>query len=282
MFIVSAFRIAHSLYISGTNLCRSVSSAGEHQSDTFVSPILPKRAETFGGFDNPEKDPTLRFNALKKKLVQLKDCTFKETEGSMIGTSGGIIVVGGGGGDRASSSGIGSGRITEAESDGSGLNNILGSNSLSLTSVSSSTTANNQNTSESFLSIRPTINEIRRSSGPVIGNNSSTNVSTGTIHKSCSSSTSSPEKYQRRSLVTTPTPSIQSLFTPSSTNTLAPNSPLNSSSSTTTSSMFATLPLYDPSDIYRLTTTPLLMTQGKDQLIQIAELQHQVNLLMVS
>lgn len=42
--------------MSGTNLSRSISSAGEHQSETYVSPILPKRAETFGGFDNPNKD----------------------------------------------------------------------------------------------------------------------------------------------------------------------------------------------------------------------------------
>ncbi|XP_064103577.1 rho guanine nucleotide exchange factor 18-like isoform X9 [Macrobrachium nipponense] len=40
----------------GTNLARSVSSVGEHQSDAYVSPSLPKRAETFGGFDNPNKD----------------------------------------------------------------------------------------------------------------------------------------------------------------------------------------------------------------------------------
>ncbi|KAF5307544.1 hypothetical protein FQR65_LT06900 [Abscondita terminalis] len=44
--------LASSLYTTGTNLSRSVSSAGEHQSDTYTSPILPKRAETFGGFDN--------------------------------------------------------------------------------------------------------------------------------------------------------------------------------------------------------------------------------------
>ena len=36
----------------GTNLARSVSSVGEHQSEAYVSPSLPKRAETFGGFDN--------------------------------------------------------------------------------------------------------------------------------------------------------------------------------------------------------------------------------------
>jgi len=64
-----ALKIVHNLYVSGCNLNRSVSSAGEHQSDTFVYPILPKRAETFGGFDNPERDPNFCF---KKKLDQLK------------------------------------------------------------------------------------------------------------------------------------------------------------------------------------------------------------------
>jgi hypothetical protein len=44
--------LVSSLYTTGTNLSRSVSSAGEHQSETYVSPLLPKRAETFGGFDN--------------------------------------------------------------------------------------------------------------------------------------------------------------------------------------------------------------------------------------
>ncbi|KAJ8962807.1 hypothetical protein NQ318_001207 [Aromia moschata] len=42
-------QLASSLYTTGTNLSRSVSSAGEHQSDAYVSPILPKRAETLGG-----------------------------------------------------------------------------------------------------------------------------------------------------------------------------------------------------------------------------------------
>lgn len=50
-------QLASSLYTTGTNLSRSVSSAGEHQSDNFVSPILPKRAETFGGFDNCNQGP---------------------------------------------------------------------------------------------------------------------------------------------------------------------------------------------------------------------------------
>lgn len=44
--------LTSSLYAFGTNLSRSASSVGERQSNAYVSPILPKRAETFGGFDN--------------------------------------------------------------------------------------------------------------------------------------------------------------------------------------------------------------------------------------
>ncbi|KAE8742151.1 hypothetical protein FOCC_FOCC012291 [Frankliniella occidentalis] len=49
-------QLASSLYASGTNLSRSVSSVGEHQSSAYVSPTVPKRAETFGGFDNANKE----------------------------------------------------------------------------------------------------------------------------------------------------------------------------------------------------------------------------------
>ncbi|ERL91348.1 hypothetical protein D910_08680, partial [Dendroctonus ponderosae] len=59
-------QLASSLYATGTNLSRSVSSAGEHQSETYVSPILPKRAETFGGFDNNQAPLKL----MGKKLHQ--------------------------------------------------------------------------------------------------------------------------------------------------------------------------------------------------------------------
>ncbi|KAI4467330.1 hypothetical protein MML48_2g00006753 [Holotrichia oblita] len=58
-------QLASSLYTTGTNLSRSVSSAGEHQSEAYVSPILPKRAETFGGFDNSNQGP---LKLLGKKL----------------------------------------------------------------------------------------------------------------------------------------------------------------------------------------------------------------------
>ena len=48
--VAEAAKLASSLYSS--NLGRSVSSVGEHQSETYESPSLPRRAETFGGFDN--------------------------------------------------------------------------------------------------------------------------------------------------------------------------------------------------------------------------------------
>uniref|UniRef100_A0A182WIZ1 DH domain-containing protein n=1 Tax=Anopheles minimus TaxID=112268 RepID=A0A182WIZ1_9DIPT len=45
--------LASSLYTAATGLplSRSTSSVGERQSELFISPTLPKRAETFGGFD---------------------------------------------------------------------------------------------------------------------------------------------------------------------------------------------------------------------------------------
>ncbi|XP_063228955.1 rho guanine nucleotide exchange factor 18 isoform X2 [Bacillus rossius redtenbacheri] len=65
--------LASSLYATGTNLSRSVSSAGEHQSETYISPTLPKRAETFGGFDNANKDqlpPAVLKGVLKKNHLK--------------------------------------------------------------------------------------------------------------------------------------------------------------------------------------------------------------------
>ncbi|PRD36919.1 UNVERIFIED_CONTAM: Akap13 [Trichonephila clavipes] len=77
-FSFIASRLASNLYTSGTNLSRSVSSAGERQSETYVSPLLPKRAETFGGFDNPTKEqvvPVVKVPVFKRKLLHLKEHT---------------------------------------------------------------------------------------------------------------------------------------------------------------------------------------------------------------
>jgi A-kinase anchor protein 13 len=60
-FFQKVNELACSLYASGTNLSRSASSVGEHQSVTYVSPTLPKRAETFGGFDNSLSSPKSKY-----------------------------------------------------------------------------------------------------------------------------------------------------------------------------------------------------------------------------
>ena len=52
--VQEASRLASTLYSSGSNLERSVSSAGEQKSEAYTSPGLPKRAETFGGFDQQQ------------------------------------------------------------------------------------------------------------------------------------------------------------------------------------------------------------------------------------
>jgi len=67
--------LASSLYAAGTNLSRSVSSVGEHQSDAYISPTLPKRAETFGGFDNANKDQ-LAAATVKGVCLFLSACLF--------------------------------------------------------------------------------------------------------------------------------------------------------------------------------------------------------------
>ena len=51
MSMQEASRLASSLYSSGNNLSRSASSVGERQSQALTIPLLPKRAETFSGFD---------------------------------------------------------------------------------------------------------------------------------------------------------------------------------------------------------------------------------------
>ena len=51
VIIIAASRLAFLLQSNGSGLSRSVSSVGEHESGSYTSPPLPKRAETFGGFD---------------------------------------------------------------------------------------------------------------------------------------------------------------------------------------------------------------------------------------
>jgi len=48
---------------TGTQLSRSVSSAGEHVSMSYVNLLMPKRAETFAGFDTSFEVPKREFGA---------------------------------------------------------------------------------------------------------------------------------------------------------------------------------------------------------------------------
>ena len=51
----AASKLTILLQSNTTNLNRSVSSAGEHESGTYQAPPLPKRAETFSGFEAKDK-----------------------------------------------------------------------------------------------------------------------------------------------------------------------------------------------------------------------------------
>ena len=59
-YFQEASRLASSIYSSVTNLSRSVSSAGEKHSNVYSSPSLPRRAETFSGFDKEQQKPKIK------------------------------------------------------------------------------------------------------------------------------------------------------------------------------------------------------------------------------
>lgn len=73
--IKKANQITKSLYGSSANLSRSVSSVGEHQSNAYKSPILPKRADTFSGFDSQPVTSrlTLQKSELSKSATEKSD-----------------------------------------------------------------------------------------------------------------------------------------------------------------------------------------------------------------
>lgn len=62
--------MASSLYSSNSHLSRSASSVGERQSQTFSIPLLPKRAETFSGFDqaSTNQDGTAASQPIVKEI----------------------------------------------------------------------------------------------------------------------------------------------------------------------------------------------------------------------
>ncbi|XP_070543265.1 rho guanine nucleotide exchange factor 28-like isoform X4 [Ptychodera flava] len=68
--IQEASRLTSAVYGAG-GLSRSATSVGESESGTYQSPSLPKRAETFGGFDSSAKDQSIlpKAGPLKKRLV---------------------------------------------------------------------------------------------------------------------------------------------------------------------------------------------------------------------
>ncbi|KAL3866273.1 hypothetical protein ACJMK2_043581 [Sinanodonta woodiana] len=68
---IAASQLTTMLECSSTNLSRSVSSVGEHSTSSFGALQVPKRAETFGGFDAPLEGP---------KVVSKKKLTAEETE----------------------------------------------------------------------------------------------------------------------------------------------------------------------------------------------------------
>ena len=66
--VQEAAKLASSLYSSGGALGRSVSSVGELQSQGYQSPELPRRAETFAGFDNTATAPPGTANTVNNNL----------------------------------------------------------------------------------------------------------------------------------------------------------------------------------------------------------------------
>ena len=63
--IDEASKLTSILSTSTSALSRSVSSVGEHHSSYFVATPVPKRAETFAGFDSNHESPK---RELKKRL----------------------------------------------------------------------------------------------------------------------------------------------------------------------------------------------------------------------
>ncbi|XP_071793867.1 rho guanine nucleotide exchange factor 28-like isoform X2 [Asterias amurensis] len=67
--IAEAHRLTAVVYSAGAGLTRSASSAGERESGLFQVHSLPKRAETFGGFDKQQAAPVVK----KRFTVHVKE-----------------------------------------------------------------------------------------------------------------------------------------------------------------------------------------------------------------
>ena len=72
-FIITSYRVlvnklTHAFY-GPMGLSRHPSSAGEHESSARSSPSLPKRSDTFGGFDNGKEPSSPRGGRMCKCVV---------------------------------------------------------------------------------------------------------------------------------------------------------------------------------------------------------------------
>uniref|UniRef100_A0A1A9WU98 DH domain-containing protein n=1 Tax=Glossina brevipalpis TaxID=37001 RepID=A0A1A9WU98_9MUSC len=74
--------LAGSVYTAATGqpVSRSVSSVGEKQSETYLSPTLPKRAETFAGFDEKRAKNNFPYRDVNKYTLQLMSPRLQELE----------------------------------------------------------------------------------------------------------------------------------------------------------------------------------------------------------
>lgn len=206
----TASRLLHQIYLSGSNLSRSASSVGEHQSDAYVSPILPKRSETFGGFDAPLKETN--GTSSKKKIIQsLKDISVK----------------------------------------------LRGSTQNLKQDIANEKTTEHFSSSKSYLSVKD-VDTRRFSDIPAL------DLFVENMHNESNSATEK-SLVNCKALAT----SMKSLVNPQS-----PSPPSNVlSAMASKNSIFSA---------YGLSTTSLLFSYGKEQMTHISELQHQINLIMVS
>lgn len=93
--VQSISQLAAMVYTASTGLpvSRSVSSVGEKQSDSYASPTLPKRAETFAGFDEKRGKGSFSFrDASKMSALQTLTPRLQELEEKCDPKSGSSVV----------------------------------------------------------------------------------------------------------------------------------------------------------------------------------------------
>ncbi|XP_013406407.1 A-kinase anchor protein 13 isoform X4 [Lingula anatina] len=86
-----AERLSWLLQSGSTNLSRSVSSVGEHQSGSYTPPPVPKRSETFGGFEVSADTETVDSDIVVDKMLDhLTKVTNNQFECSIDSMSGAV------------------------------------------------------------------------------------------------------------------------------------------------------------------------------------------------